>query len=161
MVKKYQDEIPPVTGRVYAIEPIPDGDLSRIIDATQYEQAGVEFKAADVCAACVLECNYAYANGNHALTHPNNGVENIKFHATHTYQSGEIFSLNGVTMTALTSDGMPIENGFFTADSIVYCIASNGVLYFTGRSRNLTDDADANSAYRIGFENGLPYVEDV
>lgn len=55
-VKHYVDEIPPASGRVYAIT--SDGETSTITDVTQYEQEGSGFGAADVNAVCLLECNY-------------------------------------------------------------------------------------------------------
>lgn len=160
MTKEYRDEIPPSTGRVYSIEKTA-GNLSRIVDATQYTQAGVEFKAEDVCASCVLECNYAYSNGTHVLTHPNDGVQNLKFHATHGYQSGDTITLNGQTMSALTADGLPLDNGYFAADTLVRCFVESSNLFFTDRSRGVVDDKDTTNRYRFGLENGLPYVDEV
>ena len=52
-VKHYKDEIPPSGGRTYKV----NGVVSTIEDTTAYQQEGSGFGAADVNAACVLECN--------------------------------------------------------------------------------------------------------
>lgn len=159
MIKKYQDEIPPVSGRVYGIESM-DGDLSRIIDATQYLQAGVEFKAEDICATCLLECAYAHDGKVHALTTPNNSAENIKFYATSPYKRGDTFTFNGTPMVAITMDGYALDSNFFKAGCMVECRVRNGVLFFNSRSTAITDDTDPSASFRFGFENGHAYIED-
>ena len=75
-VKHYVDEIPPSTGRVYRIE--TDGNTSKIIDETNYQQVGTPFGANDVNCACVLECNYSKSGTVHKLTTENIESENIK-----------------------------------------------------------------------------------
>ena len=81
-VKHYKDEIPPSSGRVYQI--VTNGSTSSITDVTKYQQEGSGFGAADVNAACVLECNYSKSGTVHQLVTQNATSENIKFFATAT-----------------------------------------------------------------------------
>ena len=74
-VKHYKDEIPPSGGRTYKV----NGVVSTIEDTTAYQQEGSGFGAADVNAACVLECNYSKSGTVHRLTTENTATENLKF----------------------------------------------------------------------------------
>ena len=156
-VKHYVDEIPPSTGRVYRIE--TDGNTSKIVDITDYEQAGSGFGAADVNSSCVLECNYAKNHGFHELTTKNGNSENIKFFATADFNKGDTITFNGVPVTALATDGLPLCTGFFKANTIVECRKRGSVLYFGGSNRSIVDDT-TGIAYRVGIENGNMYIEE-
>lgn len=156
-VKQYLDAIPPSTGRVYRIE--TDGDKSKIIDTTEYDQVGSSFGAGDVSMACVLECNYNHYGTEHALTTPNDESENIKFFATADFKRGDKFSFNGFAVTAQTMDGQPLGDYFFRANSIVECRRRGYTLYFTSPSKSIVDDS-TGAAYRLGIENGIMYIEE-
>ena len=156
-VKHYVDEIPPSTGRVYRIE--TDGNTSKIVDITDYQQVGTGFGAADVNSACVLECNYAKSGTVHKLTTENKTSENVKFFATANFNKGDTFTFNGVAVTAQATDGLPLGTGFFKANTIVECRKRGSVLYFGGSNRSIVDDT-TGIAYRVGIENGNMYIEE-
>lgn len=156
-VKYYVDEIPPVSGRVYQI--VTNGQTSTITDVTNYNQEGSGFGAADVNAACVLECNYSKSGTTHQLVTQNSASENIKFFATQDYKRGDLFTFNGASITAKTVDGSAPDNGFFKANTIVECFLKNGVLYFAGQSKTIKDDT-SGTAYRLGIDNGILYIEE-
>ena len=156
-VKHYKDEIPPSSGRVYQIT--TNGSTSTITDVTRYSQEGSGFGAADVNAACVLECNYSKKGNVHALTTQNTTSENIKFFATTDYKRGDTFTFNGATVAAKTVDGFALDNGFFKANTLVECFMENNVLYFAGQSKTIKDDTDG-TAYRVGIDNGRLYIEE-
>lgn len=156
-IKHYVDEIPPSTGRVYRIE--TDGNVSKIIDETEYQQVGTGFGAMDVNKGCVLECDYRYSFDVHYLTTANTTSENIKFFATHRFDKGDTFEFNGTPMVAQTMDGHSLKDGFFAENSIVECIRRDNVLYFTSGSNNITDDV-TSVPYRIGIDNGKLYIEE-
>lgn len=156
-IKHYVDEIPPSTGRVYRI--ITDGNTSRIIDETEYQQVGTGFGAMDVNKGCVLECNYAKNGTVHQLTTANTTSENIKFFATSRFLKGDTFTFNGEPIVAQTIDGSPLTTNFFTVNSIVECRRRDNVLYFTSGSKNIIDDV-TSVPYRIGVENGKLYIEE-
>lgn len=156
-VKHYKDEIPPSSGRVYQIT--TNGSTSTITDVTKYSQEGSGFGAADVNAACVLECSYSKKGNAHALTTQNSTSENIKFFATAEYKRGDTFTFNGVTVAAKTVDGFALDNGFFKANTLVECFKENNVLYFAGQSTTIKDDTDG-TAYRVGIDNGRLYIEE-
>lgn len=154
-VKYYRDAIPPSTGRSYKI----NGVASTIEDVTVYQQTGSSFGAADVNAACVLECEYSKSGNVHALTTSNKATENLKFFATSSYAKGDAFSLNGATVDAKTLDGNPLDTNFFRANSMVECFLRNGTLFFTGRNRAILDET-SGAMYHFGIENGYLYVEE-
>lgn len=154
-VKHYVDEIPPSTGRVYRI--ITDGNTSKIIDETDYQQRGTGFGAADVNLTCILECNYAKNGTVHALTTDNTASENIKFFATAAFNEGDTFTFNGTAVTARTTDGQALGTNFFAANTIVECRKKGNALYFS-KSNCIMDD-NTGTAYRIGAENGTIYIE--
>lgn len=156
-VKHFVDEIPPSTGRVYQIQ--TNGQTSTITDVTQYSQEGSGFGAADVNAACVLECNYVKNNHTHQLITPNGTSENIKFFATAAYERGDVFTFNGASVTAKTFDGEELDDGFFKANTLVECFLKGDVLYFAGHSKTIKDDVEGTS-YRLGIENGILYIEE-
>lgn len=155
-VKHYVDEISPSTGRVYEI--ITDGNTSKIIDKTNYEQVGSGFGATDVNSTCVLECNYAKNGTVHELTTENTKSENIKFYATAGFNSGDTFTFNGTKMAVFTMDRQPLSANFFVRNSIVECRRRGSVLYFTSPSKSIIDDS-TGKAYRFGIENGAMYIE--
>ena len=154
-VKKYVDEIPPSTGRTYEI----NGTKSTIKDTTVYEQEGTGFGAADVNSTCVLECNYTKSSTVHKLTTENTTSENIKFFATSGYVRGDTFTFNGAIVTAKTTNGEMLGTNFFVANTIVECRKRGNVLYFASASKSIPDD-NSTSAYRIGIENGIMYIEE-
>ena len=156
-VKHFVDEIPPSTGRTYQI--VTNGTTSTITDVTNYPQEGTGFGAADVNAACVLECNYAKSGTVHQLTTQNTTSENIKFFATAVYNRGDTFTFNGTVVAAKTLDGAALDKNFFKANSLVECFMRNGVLYFPTQSKSIKDDIDG-TAYRLGIENGVLYIEE-
>lgn len=158
-VKHYVDEIPPSTGRVYRIE--TDGNTSKIIDTTEYEQKGSNFGAGDINMVCVLECYYEYEDFlyNHALRTENTESENIKFFATADFKKGDTFTFNGEEVTAQTMDGHALDTNFFKANTLVECRKRNNTLYFMGSSRSIVDDSTRVS-YRLGIENGIMYIEE-
>lgn len=156
-VKHFVDEIPPSTGRVYQIQ--TNGQTSTITDVTQYSQEGSGFGAADVNAACVLECNYVKNNHTHQLITPNGTSENIKFFATAAYERGDVFTFNGASVTAKTFDGEELDDGFFKANTLVECFLKGDVLYFAGHSKTIKDNVEGTS-YRLGIENGILYIEE-
>ena len=154
-VKHYVDEIPPSTGRTYSI----NGTKSTITDTTVYAQVGSGFGAADVNSTCVLECNYAKSGTVHKLTTDNTASENIKFYATSAFTRGDKFTFNGVAVTAQTTDGQILGTNFFVANTLVECRKRGNVLYFASASKAIADDTNT-SAYRIGVENGIMYIEE-
>ena len=154
-IKHYVDEIPPSTGRTYSI----NGTKSTITDTTVYDQVGSGFGAADVNSTCVLECNYAKSGNVHKLTTDNTASENIKFYATSAFTRGDTFTFNGIAVVAQTTDGQALGTNFFVANTIVECRKFGNVLYFASASKAIADDANT-SAYRIGVENGIMYIEE-
>ncbi len=156
-VKHFVDEIPPSTGRVYQIA--TDGNVSKITDITSYQQVGTGFGANDVNCACVLECNYAKSGTVHRLTTENTASENIKFFATAAFVRGDTFTFNGTAVTAQTTDGQALGTNFFKANTIVECHKRGNVLYFASSSKSIVDDA-TGSAFRLGIENGIMYIEE-
>ena len=156
-IKHYVDEIPPSTGRAYRIE--TNGNTSKIIDETEYQQVGTGFGAMDVNKGCVLECNYAKNGTVHQLTTPNTTSENIKFFATRAFNRGDTFTFNGTPMTAQTVGGQVLGVNFFRENSIVECRKRGNVLYFIDGSNNITDESTSVS-YRIGIDNGKLYIEE-
>ena len=156
-VKHYVDEIPSTKGRTYRIS--INGDNSTITDTTTYEQMGTTFGAADVNSTCVLECNYSKSGTVHRLTTDNKTSENIKFYATSSFTRGDIFTFNGVTVTAQTTDGQALGTNFFVAGTVVECFKKGDVLYFGSSSRTIVDDS-TGASYRLGIENGLLYIEE-
>lgn len=156
-IKHYVDEIPPSTGRVYRIE--TDGNTSKIIDETNYQQVGSGFGAKDVNETCILECNYTKSGTVHKLTTDNTTSENIKFFATSKFNKGDTFTFNGTPMTAKTVDGQPLGGHFFAENTIVECKRHGDILFFTSGGSNITDDVTSVS-YRIGIENGKLYIEE-
>jgi hypothetical protein len=156
-VKHYVDEIPPSTGRAYQIE--TSGNTSTITDVTKYQQVGTGFGASDVNASCVLECNYSKSGTVHRLTTENTTSENIKFYATSAFNRGDTFTFNGTAVTAQTTDGMALGTNFFKANSIVECNRRGNVLYFGSCNRSIVDDT-TGTAYRVGIENGIMYIEE-
>jgi len=156
-VKHYVDEIPPASGRTYRIE--VNGDNSKIVDTTQYQQNGTGFGANDVNCACVLECNYSKSGTVHRLTTENTASENIKFFATAAYSRGDTFTFNGTAVTAQTTDGQALDTNFFKANTVVDCFKRGNVLYFASSSKSIVDDA-TGTAYHLGIENGIMYIEE-
>lgn len=154
-VKHYVDEIPPSGGRTYKI----NGVASTVEDVTAYQQEGSGFGAADVNAACVLECNYTKNGRVHELTTQNTTTENLKFYATAAYNRGDTFTLNGTAITAKTLNGEALDTNFFKANSMVECFLRNGTLFFMGQSRSIVDDENGG-AYHFGLENGYLYIEE-
>lgn len=154
-VKHYVDEIPPATGRTYTI----NGAKATITDDTVYEQVGSGFGAADVNSTCVLECNYAKSGTVHKLTTNNTASENIKFYATSAFTRGDTFTFNGAAVTAKTTDGQSLGTNFFVANTLVECRKYGNTLFFASASKSITDDV-STSAYRIGVENGVMYIEE-
>lgn len=156
-VKHYVDEIPPSTGRVYRIE--TNGNTSTIIDETEYQQKGTPFGANDVNCACILECYYAKNGTVHALTTNNIESENIKFFATADFNRGDTFTFNGTPVVAQTTDGQTLGTNFFKANSIVECRKKGNVLYFASSNKSIVDDK-TGTAFRLGIENGIMYIEE-
>ena len=156
-VKHYVDEIPPSTGRTYQID--VNGNNSKIIDTTVYEQIGSGFGAGDVNSACVLECNYSKVGSVHTLTTPNTNSENVKFYATSAFTKGDTFTFNGVAVSTRTLDGKELNTNFFVANTIVECFRKNGILYFGSSSKSITDDSTGVS-FHFGVDNGLLYIEE-
>ena len=156
-VKHFVDEIPPSGGRVYQI--VTDGSTSKITDVTNYQQVGTGFGANDVNCACVLECNYAKSGTVHKLTTENTASENIKFFATAAFNRGDTFTFNGTAVTAQTTDGQALGTNFFKANTIVECRKKDNVLFFASSSKSIVDDA-TGSAFRLGIENGIMYIEE-
>ena len=156
-VKHYVDEIPPSTGRTYAIT--VDGSNSKITDTTVYEQIGSGFGSGDVNSTCVLECNYAKVGTVHQLTTLNSSSENVKFYATSVFTKGDTFTFNGVPVTARTTDGKELNTNFFVANTMVECFRKDGILYFGNSGKSITDDRTGES-YHFGIENGLLYIEE-
>lgn len=156
-IKHYVDEIPPSTGRLYQIR--TNGQNSTITDVTAYAQEGSGFGTADVNAACLLECNYAKNNHTHQLITQNTTSENIKFFATSDFERGDLFTFNGVAVTGKTMDGHLLDNGFFKKNTLVECYLKGNVLFFPGQSKTIKDDTDG-TAYRLGIENGIMYIEE-
>lgn len=157
-IKHYLDDISSSPERVYRIE--TNGNVSKIIDVTEYEQKGSTFGAGDVNKACTLECDYAKDGKTHRLTTPNNGSENIKFFATEPFTKGDGFTFNGVVMEARTTDGCPLCSNFFVANTIVECNKKENILYFASSSKSVADDI-TGIEYRFGIENGMMYIEEV
>ena len=124
-----------------------------------YEQVGSGFGAADVNSTCVLECNYAKSGTIHNLTTDNVSSENIKFYATSDFERGDTFTFNGVAVTARTTAGQALGKHFFVANSVVECRRYGNVLYFASAGAGIADDT-TSSAYRIGVENGVMYIEE-
>lgn len=158
--KKYQDEIAPSAGRIYEIVDIPNGNTSRILDVTEYEQVGTEFHAADVNAACLLEADHAKAGTVHALTTPNVDTENIKFRATAPYVKGDTFTLNGVACPVQTISGRPLETGYFKAGAMVHCLLSRGTLWFQGSAAPVLVDDTTGDVFLLGVNNGKLYIKE-
>lgn len=156
-VKHFVDEIPPSGGRVYQI--VTNGNISTITDVTNYQQQGTGFGSSDVNAACVLECNYAKNGTVHALTTQNTTSENIKFFATAAYSRGDTFTFNGVEVNAKTVDGVSLDTNFYKANTLVECFKRGSTLYFAGQSKSIVDDNEG-TAYRLGIENGIMYIEE-
>lgn len=156
-IKHYVDEIPPSTGRSYRI--VTNGNTSKIIDETEYQQVGTGFGAMDVNKGCVLECTYSKNGTVHQLTTPNTTSENIKFFATSKFNRGDTFTFNGTPMVAQTMDGQALGVNFFRENSIIECRRRDNVLYFTSGSNNIIDDV-TSVPYRIGIENGKLYIEE-
>lgn len=156
-VKHYRDDIPPSTGRVYKIT--TNGDKSTITDVTEYQQVGSIFGADDVNCACVLECNYTKNGTVHALTTANLLSENIKFFATAPFGRGDTFTLNGVAVTARTTDGKALDSNFFIANTIVECFRKDDILYFGSSGKSIVDDT-TGVAYHLGIDNGQMYIEE-
>lgn len=154
-VKHYKDEIPPSGGRTYKV----NGVVSTIEDTTAYQQEGSGFGAADVNAACVLECNYSKSGTVHSLTTENTATENLKFYATAAFNRGDIFTLNGAAIAAKTLNGEALDTNFFKANSMVECLLRNSTLFFMGQNKTIVDDGDG-TAYRFGLENGYLYIEE-
>lgn len=158
--KKYQDEIAPASGRVYEIVPIPNGNTSRIMDVTEYEQVGSEFHAEDVNAACLLEADHAKSGTVHALTTPNVDTQNIKFRATAAYVKGDTFTLNGTACSAQTISGRPLESGYFKAGAMVRCLLSRGTLWFEGGAAPVLVDDTTGAVYLLGVKDGKLYIKE-
>lgn len=156
-VKHYVDEIPPSTGRVYRIE--TNGNTSKIIDETVYQQRGTPFGANDVNCACILECNYAKNGTVHALTTNNIESENIKFFTTADFNRGDTFTFNGTPVVVQTTDGQTLGANFFKANTIVECHKRGNILYFASSNRSIVDDR-TGTAFRLGIENGIMYIEE-
>lgn len=156
-VKHYVDEIPPSTGRVYRIE--TDGNTSKIIDETEYQQIGTPFGANDVNCTCVLECNYSKNGTVHNLTTANIESENIKFFATADFNRGDTFTFNGTPVAVQTTDGQALGANFFKANTIVECRKRGNVLYFASSNKSIVDDG-TGTAFRLGIENGIMYIEE-
>lgn len=156
-VKHYVDEIPPSEGRTYQIT--TDGSSSKITDVTNYQQIGTGFGASDVNSTCILECNYEKSGTVHKLTTDNTASENIKFYTTSAFTRGDTFTFNGVAVTAMTTDGKTLGTNFFVANTVVECHKYGNALYFASANKAIVDDANT-SAYRIGVENGIMYIEE-
>lgn len=157
-IKHYVDEIPKTDNRVYIIS-TTDGK-STIRDITEYEQKGSTFNATDVNCTCILECNYAKSGTVHALTTLNTMSENIKFFATAAFNKGDTFTFNGTAVTAQTTDGQSLGKNFFKANAIVECRRRGNTLYFASSNKSIVDDT-TGSAYHLGMENGILYIEEV
>lgn len=71
----------------------------------------------------------------HYLTNENGG-SNLKFIATANFVAGDMFNVNGVTVTAFMNDGVELPNDYFKAGSIVNCFLTAGVLCFNGSNGN-------------------------
>lgn len=156
-VKHYVDEIPPSTGRTYYIG--INGNNSKITDTTVYEQVGSGFGAGDVNSACVLECNYAKVGMVHKLTTENTSSENVKFFATSAFTKGDMFTFNGVVVTARTIDGKELDTNYFVSNTVVECFRKDGVLYFGSSGKSIVDDT-TNVTYHFGIDNGRLYIEE-
>lgn len=156
-VKHFVDEIPPTGGRVYQI--VTNGTTSTITDVTSYQQEGAGFGAADVNATCILECNYAKVGNVHQLTTQNTTSENIKFFSTAAFTRGDTFTFNGTPVAAKTLDGEALDTNFFKANTLVECFLKNNALHFMGQSKSIKDDVEG-TAYRLGIENGIMYIEE-
>ena len=109
--------------------------------------------------ACVLECNYSKSGTVHRLTTENTASENIKFFATAAYSRGDTFTFNGTAVTAQTTDGQALDTNFFKANTVVDCFKRGNVLYFASSSKSIVDDA-TGTAYHLGIENGIMYIEE-
>lgn len=157
-IKHYLDDIPSLSERVYRIE--TNGNVSKIIDVTEYEQKGSTFGAGDVNKACTLECDYRKDGNTHRLTTPNETSENIKFFATEPFNKGDTFTFNGKTVVAQTTDGQALSTNFFIANTVVECQKKGDVLYFAGSIKSIMDDV-MGVEYRFGIENGMMYMEEV
>jgi hypothetical protein len=156
-VKHFVDEIPPSGGRTYQI--VTNGTTSTITDITQYQQEGTGFGSADVNATCVLECNYAKSGTVHQLTTQNATSENVKFFATAAYNREDTFTFNGTAIAAKTMDGAALDTNFFKANTLVECFVRGNALFFMGQSKSIKDDTEG-TAYRLGIENGIMYIEE-
>lgn len=157
-IKHYRDDIALSEERVYRIE--TNGNVSKIIDVTEYEQRGSTFGADDVNEACVLMCDYEKVGTVHCLTTPNGRSENIKFFATAPFNKGDTFTFNNEVVAAQTTDGQALCSNFFIANTIVECNKKDNVLYFAGSTKSVTDDV-TGIEYRLGIENGMMYMEEV
>ena len=156
--KHYLDDIPSSPERVYRIE--TNGNVSKIIDVTEYEQKGSTFGADDVNKACTLECDYKKEGNKHCLTTPNVASENIKFFATEPFNRGDVFTFNGETVVAKTTNGQALGKNFFVANTIVECNKRGDVLFFPNSTKSIADDT-TGIEYRFGIENGMMYIEEV
>lgn len=156
-IKHYLDDIPSTPERVYRIE--TNGNVSKIIDVTEYEQTGSSFTAGDVNKACVLECDYEYNENVHSLTTPNATSENVKFFATAPFRRGDVFTFNGKEVEARTVDGHPLGSNFFVANTVVECNRKGNVLYFASSIKSIADDT-TGVEYSFGIENGMMYIEE-
>ena len=85
--------------------------------------------------------------------------ENIKFFATANFNRGDTFTFNGTPVAVRTADGQPLGTNFFKANTIVECHKREKVLYFASSNRSIVDDG-TGTAFRLGIENGIMYIEE-
>ena len=68
----------------------------------------------------------------HALTRSDTDINAFKFVATADYNTGDTFTVDGVSVTARRADGTSMKNKAYVINSTVFCILDGTILNFIG-----------------------------
>lgn len=141
MIKHYQDDVPPESGRKYVIE-TDANNQSTITDVTRYQQEGSSFGASDICSVGIIEVTHSKTGTRHNLITDNVAAENVKFTMvlTSNYTYGDTFAFNGVDYTATTIRGDALETGCIKGGNTVFAFVdhTNKIIYFDVSSKPKT-----------------------
>ena len=106
----------------------------------------------------------------HALTRSDTDINAFKFVATADFNTGDTFTVDGVSVTARRADGATLKNKAYVINSTVFCILDGTILNFIGLdgvvdasdvkySNNETVEAmHVAETYGIGTHTGLRAV---
>ena len=86
----------------------------------------------------------------HAITRANQNTSTFKFRATSNFVSGDTFTVDGATVTALNVNGSSLTGGCFIIGSEVLCTLNSGQLTIIGTYIPIANDVpfdDTNVSY--------------